>query len=262
MRWTDSCEPRISDVWGIGRKTSARLNDGGIHTVRDLLSADVATLRRQFSVVLEKTLLELRGTPCLEVDDAPSPNQQIMCSRSFGDPVTELPALSEAVSQFASRVAEKLRGQDSLAASVQVFISTSPFRRNDRQHSPHATTPLIRPSADTRVLIAAAVRALAAIYRPGYNYVKAGVMLVDLRPQGRRKGSSTSSRKEQRTEWKLGRHTQTLMGAVNALNQRFGRGAVSVASAMRGKTPGYHSKRERMSPRYTTRLDEVPVARA
>ena len=179
---------QVGDVWGIGRKTSARLNDGGIHTVRDLLSADVATLRRQFSVVLEKTLLELRGTPCLEVDDAPSPNQQIMCSRSFGDPVTELPALSEVVSQFASRVAEKLRGQDSLAASVQVFISTSPFRRNDRQHSPHATTPLIRPSADTRVLTAAAMRALAAIYRPGFNYVKAGVMLVDLRPQGRLQG--------------------------------------------------------------------------
>ena len=253
----------VGAVWGIGRKTSARLNEGGIHTVLELLNADVATLRRQFSVVLEKTLLELRGTPCLDVDDAPSPNQQIMCSRSFGDPVTELPALTEVVSQFASRVAEKLRQQSSLAASVQVFISTSPFRRNDRQHSPHATTPLIRPSADTRVLIAAAVRALAAIYRPGFNYVKAGVMLVDLRSQGRSQGELDlfAQDTEERADHESA--CPSLMSAVDALNQRFGRGAVSVASALRqGQLPGYDSKRERMSPRYTTRLDEVPVARA
>jgi DNA polymerase V len=203
---------QVSDVWGIGRKTSARLNDGGIHTVHDLLNADVATLRRQFSVVLEKTLLELRGTPCLEVDDAPSPNQQIMCSRSFGDPVTELPRLSEVVSQFASRVSEQLRGQDSLAGSVQVFLSTSPFRRNDRQHSPHATTPLIRPSADTRVLTAAATRALAAIYRPGFNYVKAGVMLVDLRPQGRSQGELDLFAQDAEDRVEPGPPHPTLMG--------------------------------------------------
>ena len=75
----------VGEVWGIGRKTAARLNEGGIHSVLDLLRADATTLRRQFSVVLEKTILELRGTPCLEVDDAPEANQQIMCSRSFGD---------------------------------------------------------------------------------------------------------------------------------------------------------------------------------
>lgn len=208
-------------------------------------------------------MLELRGTPCLQVDDAPSQNQQIMCSRSFGDPVTELPALSEVVSQFASRVAEKLRAQESLAASVQVFVSTSPFRRNDRQHSPHATTPLIRPSADTRVLIAAALRALQAIYRTGFNYVKAGVMLVDLRPQGRSQGELDLLAQDAEDRAATEPARPTLMSALDALNQRFGRGAISVASALRpDKAPGYDSKRERMSPRYTTRLDEVPLARA
>jgi len=251
----------VGDVWGIGRQMSARLNEGGVHTVFDLLSADVATLRRQFSVVLEKTLLELRGTPCLEVDDAPAPNQQILCSRSFGEPVTELPALCEMISQFASRVAEKLRHQHSLAASVQVFISTSPYRRHDRQYSPRATTPLIRPSADTRVLIAAALRALAAIYRPGFNYVKAGVLLVDLRQPGSTQGELGLFAEEAEVEPEPVR--PSLMSAVDALNQRFGRNAVAVASAVRqARTARHDSKRERMSPRYTTRLDELPRARA
>lgn len=254
----------VGDVWGIGRKISARLNEGGIHTVLELVRSDVATLRKQFSVVLEKTVQELRGTSCLDVDDAPAANKQILCSRSFGAAVTELPALTEIVSQFASRVAEKARHQRSVADAVQVFIRTSPFRKNDRQHSPSATLPLTRPTADTRVLIAAAVRALEGMYRPGFNYVKAGVMLLDLQPEGREQGEldlfSSAGVSEAPA---AGRDRSRLMGALDALNRRFGRGAVSVASAARQtSTSGYTAKQERRSPRYTTRLDEIPVARA
>jgi DNA polymerase V len=88
----------VGDVWGVGRKTSARLNEAGIRTVLDLVNADAATLRKQFSVVLEKTLLEQRGASCLDVEDAPAVNQQIMCSRSFGAPVTDLSELTEVAS--------------------------------------------------------------------------------------------------------------------------------------------------------------------
>jgi DNA polymerase V len=116
---------------------------------------------------MEKTLRELRGTPCLDVDDAPAANQQIMCSRSFGAPVTDLPDLIEVVSQFTTQVARKLREQGSVAGAVHVFITTSPYRRNDRQHSAQRHLALVpQPSADTRVLISAAVRALRGIYRP------------------------------------------------------------------------------------------------
>jgi DNA polymerase V len=101
----------VGHVWGVGRRMTARLGEGGIRTVLDLVDADAATLRRQFSVVLEKTVLELRGTPCMDVDHEPAAQQQMMCSRSFGSPVTELPGLVEVVSQFASRVAEKARQQ-------------------------------------------------------------------------------------------------------------------------------------------------------
>jgi DNA polymerase V len=255
----------VGDVWGVGRKTSARLNESGIHTVLDLVNADISALRKQFGVVLEKTVLELRGTSCLDVDDAPAPNQHIMCSRSFGAPVTDLPSLTEVISQFASRVAEKLRHQQSLAGAVHVFIATSPFRQHDRQHNGSLTIQLVRPTSDTRLLIGAAVRALGSIYRGGFNYVKAGVMLVDLQPEGHQQGEldlmvAAAEENSDRTP----RRDQThLMGALDELNRRFGRGAVSVASAMqRSRDVGYVARQERRSPRYTTRLQEIPTARA
>jgi DNA polymerase V len=98
--------------------------------------------------------------------------------------VTELPELVEVVSQFASRVADKARQQEAAAGAVNVFIKTSPFRKHDRQHSPSLTVPLLHPSADTWVILGTAVRAIQQMYRPGFNYSKAGVMLVDLQPQG------------------------------------------------------------------------------
>lgn len=259
MRSTD-----VGDVWGIGRKTSARLVEQGIRTVQDLLRVDPATLRGQFSVVMEKTLLELRGTPCLDVEDAPAANQQIMCSRSFGSPVTDVPALEELVSQFASRIAEKARQQQSVAGAVHVFVSTSPFRKQDRKHSPSGTLPLARPTADTRVLVGTAVQLIRGMARPGYNYVKAGVMLVDLQPDHLVQAElDLFAEIEEPAAPK--RDRSHLMGALDALNQRFGKGAISVASAARLEA---HSgsvaaaKQEWRSPRYTTRLDEIPVARA
>ena len=252
----------IGNVWGIGRKTTARLNDGGIRTVLDLLRADTAVLRRQFSVVIEKTIRELRGTPCLEVDDAPAANQQITCSRSFGAPVTDLPSLVEVVSQFTSQVARKLREQRSVAGAVHVFIATSPYRKNDHQHTPSATLPLSHPSADTRILIGAAVRALRSVYRAGFNYAKAGVMLVDLQPLAQHQATPDLFASEETPESKQG-SSSGLMSALDALNQRFGRNAVSVASAAQRAAPSAHaSRQERRSPRYTTRLEDLVTARA
>ena len=252
----------VGEVWGIGRKTTARLNEGGIRTVLDLVRGDATALGRQFSVVVEKTILELRGTACLGVNDAPAANQQIMCSRSFGAPVTDLPTMIEVVSQFTSQVARKLRDQGSLAGAVHVFIATSPYRRNDRQHAPSATLPLTGPSADTRVLISAVVRALRSVFRPGFNYAKAGVMLVDLQPQGQQHATLDLFDPDLEPG-EARRDRSELMSALDALNQRFGRHAVSVASAARRAGPSAHaSKQDRRSPRYTTRIDEIVTARA
>jgi DNA polymerase V len=145
---------------------------------------------------------------------------------------------------------------------VHVFIATSPYRRNDRQHAPSATLPLTAPSADTRVLISAAVRALRSVFRPGFNYVKAGVMLVDLQPQAQEHATPDLFADEPEPE-AARRDRSELMSALDALNQRFGRHAVSVASAARRAGPSAHaSRQDRRSPRYTTRIDEVVTARA
>jgi len=256
----------VGAVWGIGRKTAPRLNEIGIRNVLDLVRADAAALRRQFSVLIERTILELRGTSCLGVNDAPAPNQQIMCSRSFGTPVTGLPDLIEVVSQFTSQVARNLREQGSVAGAVHVFIATSPYRKGDRQHAPSATLPMPRPGADSRVLIGAAVRALKAIYRPGHHYAKAGVMLVDLQAQGQDHQATLDlfgPESEPAEPAAPQRRRDGLMSALDSLNQRFGRDAVSVASAARRTGPSSHaSRQERRSPRCTTRLDEIVTARA
>ena len=109
----------VEEVWGVGRRMNAHLQGMNIKTAWELSQADPWTLRKQFSVVLEKTVLELRGTPCMDVDHEPAAQQQMMCSRSFGSPVTELPGLIEVVSQFASRVAEKARQQEVAAGAVK-----------------------------------------------------------------------------------------------------------------------------------------------
>lgn len=250
----------VGAVWGVGRKTGARLHEAGIRSVLDLVQADVPTLRKQFSVVLEKTILELRGTSCLGVDDAPAANQQIMCSRSFGGPITELASMKAAVGQFASRIAEKLRGQGSVARSVQVFFRTSPYRRHDAQHSPLVTMSLGRPTADTRRIIAAALRAVDGTFRTGFNYVKAGVMLTDIQPEAQEQGELDLFGP---APVPAGDISASLMMTVDALNQRFGHDAVTVASATGQRGGGRHASRQKLrSPRYTTRLDEVVTARA
>jgi len=259
MRRTD-----VGDVWGIGRKTAPKLHDMGLRTVLELKRADAARLGRQLGIVLQKTVCELQGTPCLEVDDDPPARQQILCSRSFGNPVTELPELVEVVSGFAIRVARRLRAQQGACNAVQVFIATSPFRRHDRQHAPTATLPLPRATADTRALVNAALTALRGIYRPGYRYAKAGVVLLDLQVDRREREGSLELFEEPEVALQPdGR--RDLMATVDALNERFGLDAVSIASSSkrsRNVRSAHASRQESRSPRYTTRLQEVVVARA
>jgi DNA polymerase V len=124
----------VEEVWGVGPRIGARLKAQGIVNVLQLATLDVPTLRRQFSVMLEKTVRELQGIPCIGLEDAPTARQQIMVSRSFGAPVTQGRDLASAVTSFASRAAEKLREQGDAAGAVTVFIGTSPFRKNDEQY--------------------------------------------------------------------------------------------------------------------------------
>ena len=255
----------VGEVWGIGRRISQQLREGGIQTVQDLVRMDPATVRRAWSVVLERTVRELQGMPCIGLDDAPQPKKEIACTRSFGHPVLDLAGLTQAVTEFASRAAEKLRKQHSLASEVMVFIRTSPFRQ-DAQYSRSVVVPLVRPAADTGAIVQAAVLGLRAIYQEGFKYAKAGVMLLELQPDSVRqgeldwgdtdKGSDTASLTQADDKSRL-------MGALDSINQRFGKGTMKMASAgLEGDRRAWSMKQERRTPAYTTCWADIPVARA
>jgi DNA polymerase V len=249
----------VGEVWGIGRRISKQLTEGGIKTVQDLVRMDLATIRRGWSVVLERTVRELHGIQCIGLDDAPAPKKEIACTRSFGHAVTELSGLTEAVTEFSSRAAEKVRKQHSLACDVMVFIRTSPFRK-DPQYSRSIIVPLRRPTADTGAIVQAAVLGLQAIYRRGFNYAKAGVMLLELQPdsvvQGELDLGDDGSLEDIADKTRL-------MAALDAINQRYGKGTMKVASAgLDGDRRVWSMRQERMTPAYTTDWADIPVARA
>lgn len=249
----------VGEVWGIGRRIGKQLTDGGIKTVQDLVRMDPATIRRGWSVVLEKTVRELQGMQCIGLDDAPSPKKEIACTRSFGHPVTELSGLVEAITEFSSRAAEKVRKQNSMACEVMVFIRTSPFRK-DSQYSRSIVVPLRRPSADTGAIVQAAVMGLQAIFRPGYLYAKAGVMLLDLQPDSMLQGELDLEDGD--TSEELADKSR-LMTALDTINHRFGKGTMKMASAgLDGDRRVWSMKQERRTPAYTTNWDDIPVARA
>jgi DNA polymerase V len=246
----------VNEVWGVGRKISAQLNEGGIMTVQDLVKLDPATVRRRWSVVLERTVLELQGTSCMSLEDAPLAKQEIACTRSFGHPITELRHVSEAVTEFASRAAEKLRKQGSLAGRILVFIRTSPFRKDDPQYSRSVVVPLRRPSSDTGELVASALMGLRAIYRPGYKLAKAGVMLLELQ-------DSSYEQIELDLEKDNSVDRSKLMTALDVVNQRFGKGTLHMASAgMAGDKRLWSMKQERRTPGYTTKFADILVVKA
>lgn len=244
----------VSDVWGVGRRLNERLQILGINTAWDLREADAKRLRRKFSVNMERTVLELRGISCLEMNDFNEPRKRIMTSRSFGRPSPHLHDLQGAVRQHAQRGAEKLREQKSLARAVLVFLKTDRFRPDLPQYSPSLAVEMERPSQDTRDILHAAQEALRKIYRPKYGYKKAGVMLIDLTDENRQQLSlmDTPQTEEER------QRSQKLMATMDALNEKMGKGTVRLG--LPEKNAPWHLRCANRSPRYTTNWDELMVA--
>ena len=234
----------VGEVWGVGRKISEKLAAMGIHSVQQLRDADAETLRSRFSVVLERTVRELRGVSCLDIEAVVPEKQQIMSSRSFGTLVYDLADLEEAVASYVSRAAEKLRAQNALAGAIQVYIRTNIFKPEMPQYQRAMTVPLPEASADSRVLVGWAIRALRRIYRPGYGYHKAGITLMEIVPRTNQQFSLFVP-----AELESIRNEQ-LMATLDAINGRYGRGALRLAAE--GVTKSWQMRRGNLSPRYTT----------
>ena len=213
-----------------------------------LRTADPKALRREFSVVLERTVAELNGVSCLGLEDVAPNKQQIMSSRSFGQYVYDLEPLSQAVASYTAIAAEKLRQQQSRAGMVQVYVRTNPFAEHQAQYQQGLSAPLPTPSNDTLYLTRVACWLLKKIYRPGYAYQKAGVVLMDLRDAGTVQADLFSRAHD----------NPALMQVMDRINATWGRGTLSCAAE--GVRKEWSMKREKKSPNYTTRWDELPEA--
>lgn len=241
----------VGEVWGVGRRITEKLLTINISTVEDLRTANLERIRSQFSVVLERTVNELNGIPCIELDEAGTPRQQIMVSRSFGSTVTALADLSESVAYFTTRAAEKLRHDGSVAASLCIYVRTNTFKEDEPQYQRSMIMPLSRPSDDTTKLVQAALAGLKAIYRSGYNYKKTGVLLMGLQPRATIQPTLFDDPVAQA-------RSDSLMHVMDAINQKMGQGCVGLAAS--GIRQRWAMRRERKSPNYTTDWYELPVA--
>ncbi|ECS3904687.1 Y-family DNA polymerase [Salmonella enterica] len=238
----------VDEVWGVGRRISKKLEAMGIKTVLDLADTDIRFIRKHFNVVLERTVRELRGEPCLELEEFAPVKQEIVCSRSFGERITDYDSMRQAICSYASRAAEKLRGEHQYCRFISTFVKTSPFALNEPYYGNSASVKLLTPTQDSRDIIAAATRSLDAIWKDGHRYQKAGVMLGDFFSQGIAQLNLFDDNAPRRGSEKL-------MEVLDHLNAKEGKGTLYFAG--QGIQQQWAMKREMLSPRYTTRYEDL-----
>lgn len=239
----------VGEVWGIGRRLSARLGAMGVTKALQLADYDHKTLRRLFNVNVERTARELMGEGCFALDDGPEPKQMIASTRSFGQRIHDLAGLEEAVATYTSRAAEKLRAQHHYCQLLQVFIRSSAFAQGAERYSRSAAVPLPYPTSDTRDLIAAARAGLRSIFISGPAYAKAGVILMDFVGAGQHTPDLFAPAPRPNSD--------RLMAVIDGINSRQGKGSIRLARAVPER--GWSMRREHMSPRFTTSWKELLV---
>ncbi|PMQ11616.1 DNA polymerase IV [Pseudomonas sp. AD21] len=242
----------VGEVWGIGKRMKAHLEVMGIKTAMDLAKVDPTMLRQKFSVVIEKTGRELAGTSCLELGEADPPKQEICCSRMFGTRLTQIEPIKEAVATYTQRAAEKLRAQNSLCKKIRVSIRTGMFNPEEAKYANGALVELPYPTNDVRLMTKAATEAVNRLFRPGFKYSKAEVLLMDLRQPG----EFTDD---------LFAHSQPVMAdkvmsVLDEINGRWGKEVVRLASVP--AAPGWAMRRDLMIQSYTTKVDQLWTVRA
>ncbi|MEH8994031.1 Y-family DNA polymerase [Klebsiella quasipneumoniae subsp. quasipneumoniae] len=238
----------VDEVWGVGRRISKKLEAMGIKTVLQLADTDIRFIRKHFNVVLERTVRELRGEPCLGLEEFPPVKQEIVCSRSFGGRITEYHEMRQAICSYASRAAEKLRGEHQYCRFISAFVKTSPFALNEPYYGNNASVKLLTPTQDSRDIITAATKCLDAIWRDGHRYQKAGVMLGDFYSQGVAQLNLFDDNAPRQ-------NSEKLMEVLDHLNAKDGRGTLYFAG--QGIQTAWQMKREMLSPRYTTRFSDL-----
>lgn len=243
-------EMAVEDVWGIGRRWGRSLRASGITTALQLREAELAWIKQKYSVVLQRTVLELRGHACIPLELAPPTRKSIMVSRSFSRPVTELADLKEAIATYVSRAAEKLRLYQLTTKVLQIFARSSRFK--DDYYNETVTLALPKATQDTRVLMLFALQGAEAVYYPDCDFSKAGVILLELR--------SVTIRQMDLFAKRDGEQSTRLMQTIDQINRQFGSGTIQFAAA--GLQKSWSMRQERRSNRWTTCWWELPMVRA
>jgi DNA polymerase V len=239
----------VEEVWGIGNKWGLELNVLGVKTALDLANTNKKWLRNRFSVVMERTVAELNGESCLELEEVPSKKKQIVWSRSFGNQITEISQMQEALCEYTARAAEKLRRHNSVTKVVTIFIRSSSFNSTEDYYSNSATGTLFSATEDSRDLIHESLKLLHQIWRPGFNYAKAGVMLSALTLKDQEQLNLFSP---------IRQNSRELMSAIDAINQKSQR---NIIFAGQGMDSAWTMKRKHLSPSYTTKWKDIPVVK-
>ncbi|HDS6412143.1 TPA: translesion error-prone DNA polymerase V subunit UmuC [Klebsiella oxytoca] len=237
----------VGEIWGVGRRMAKKLNDMGITTALDLAEMPASLIRKHFSVVMERTVRELRGESCLEPEEYMPTKQQIISSRSFSQKVSEYGPMREAICSHAVRAAERLRAQHQYCRYVSVFLKTSPFAGNDVYYGNDAGTEIHIPTQDSRDIVAGAVKCLETIWREGHRYQKCGVMLGDFFSRGVAQLGLFD-------DYRPRANSEQLMEVLDFVNRRE-KGRLWFAG--QGITRSWEMKRHRLSPAYTTRFSDL-----
>ena len=235
----------IEDVWGIGRRLSIFLKKYNIDTAHHFSEMDRGWVRKNMGVVGEKTYLELNGVSCLDLDLVPSDKQSCCVSRSFSRPIEKLFDLEESISTYGSRVSEKIREEGLVAESMSIFVLTNHFNRREKQYSNSIKLHLPFPTNNSIKIVKRSLEGIRKIYRPGYKYKKAGIILYGLSRQNVTKGLLDYDREA----------SDSIMQTIDKINNRYGGETIKIASE--GIKKIWRMKRENVSPCYTTRFDEL-----
>ena len=238
----------IEDVWGIGRKSVAKLHERYVKTAYDFISLPQTAVRKLMGITGVRTWKELQGIPCIEFEDGIEAKQSICVSRSFSTEIYDLKELQEQIANFASDMAEKLRKQHSVTSEVTVFAYTNRFKENLPQTHSSALVTFTTPTAEQRTIVAGAVHATCDLFRNGYGYKKAGVIATGIMDQSDMMQSMFEDTEEIEREHKI-------TSALDAINSTFGAGTVKLAVQGSGHIK---STRENQSPHYTTRWTDLP----
>ena len=240
----------IGDVWGIGIRSSKFLRNYKVHTAKQFTLLDRRWIRKNMGVVGEKIQLELRGVSCLDLELLPSPKKSCCVSRSFSRPIEKIEELQESIANYGSRVAEKIREEGLIAQSMSIFVLTNHFNKREKQYSNSIKLQLDYPTSDSKLIVKRAIEGIKRIYKEGYRYKKAGIILYELHSSSSVRGLLDYDRLK----------NDSLMRSLDEINYRYGSSTLRLAAE--GLKKSWQMRREKISPCYTTSFDQLMIVKS